>query len=107
MLTFFINTALAGALELPSLFTVSGYKIFFWSDDAKEPVHVHITKGAPSPNTTKLWLTKNGGCILANNAGKIPEKDLHELMDFISAQFFLIFSQWKSHFLLDTVTFYC
>jgi len=47
---------------------------------------VHICKGKLSPNATKVWLTKNGGCILANNGSHIPEKELRELMEFISAQ---------------------
>lgn len=92
---------------MPSLFTVSGYKIFFWSNDGTEPVHVHVTKGTPAPNTTKIWLTKTGGCIIANNASRISDADLHELLDFISAQFFLICSAWKSHFVLDSLNFYC
>lgn len=71
---------------MPSLFSVSGYKVFFWSNENNEPIHVHICKGKLSPNATKVWLTKNGGCILANNGSHIPEKELRELMEFISAQ---------------------
>ena len=74
--------------RLPSLFTVSGYKVYFWSNENGEPIHVHISKGKPSPIATKIWLTKTGGCILASNGSEIPKKELNELMDFISAQFF-------------------
>lgn len=52
---------------MPNLFTVSGYKVYFWSNENNEPIHVHISKGKPNPNGTKLWLTKSGGCIAANN----------------------------------------
>lgn len=72
---------------MPSLFTVSGYKIFFWSNEIGEPIHVHISKGKPSPNATKIWLTKTGGCIVANNGSNIPSAELHELMDFIVSSF--------------------
>ena len=34
-------------------------------------------------------------------------KELNELMDFISAQFFLICSQWKQAFVTDEIKFYC
>ena len=71
---------------MPSLFTVSGYKIFFWSNENGEPIHVHISKGKPSANATKIWLTKTGGCIVASNGSDIPSKELHELMEFISVQ---------------------
>lgn len=92
---------------MPSIFTVAGYKVFFWSNENGEPIHVHVTKGVPNPNATKIWLTKNGGCILASNSSRIPNKDLNELMDFISAQFFLICDKWKEHFIVDEITFYC
>ncbi|MBS4984786.1 DUF4160 domain-containing protein [Hungatella hathewayi] len=46
--------------RLPSLFIVSGYKVYFWSNENNEPIHVHIAKGKPISNGTKLWLTKSG-----------------------------------------------
>lgn len=92
---------------MPNLFTISGYKIYFWSDENNEPIHVHISKGHPDRNSTKIWLTKNGGCILANNKSQIPQKELHELMEFISAQFFYICGAWKEFFVVDTIKFYC
>lgn len=92
---------------MPSLFTVSGYKIFFWSNENGEPIHVHIAKGKPSANATKIWLTKTGGCIVASNGSDIPSKELHELMEFISAQFFLICAEWKKFFVVDEIKFYC
>lgn len=92
---------------MPSLFTVSGYKIFFWSNENGEPIHVHISKGKPSANATKIWLTKTGGCIVASNGSDIPSKELHELMEFISAQFFLICAEWKKFFVVEEIKFYC
>lgn len=93
--------------KLPSLFTVCGYKIYFWSDDSSEPIHVHIAKGKPTANATKIWITRDGGCIVANNSGKITNKELNELLDFISAQFFLIVDAWKKHFMMEDIIFYC
>ena len=96
-----------GESKLPSLFMVSGYKVFFWSNENEEPIHVHIAKGKPSPNATKIWLTRAGGCIVASNGSKISQKELNELMEFISAQFFLICSEWKRFFVEDEIKFYC
>lgn len=73
----FIGTQKTEGFRLPGLFTVSGYKV------------------KPTPNATKIWLTKSGGCILASNGSKIPPKELNELMEFISAQFFMICAEWK------------
>ena len=79
---------------------VSGYTVYFWSNENGEPIHVHIAKGKPTPNATKIWLTKSGGCILASNGS-------NELMEFISAQFFLICAKWKQAFVTDEINFYC
>ena len=92
---------------MPNLFTVSGYKIYFWSNENNEPIHVHVSKGQPTPNSTKIWLTSGGGCILADNGSRIPQNELNKLMEFISAQFFLICNEWKKHFVTDNIIFYC
>ena len=92
---------------VPSLFRVGGYLVFFWSNENGEPIHVHIVRGTPSPHTTKVWLTRSGKCIVANNASKIPQSDLTELLDIISAQFFLICQKWKEHFCVEEIRSYC
>ena len=54
-------------LNLPSILVflkVIGYKIYFWSNENNEPIHVHISKGKLTQNSTKVWLAKAGGCIL-------------------------------------------
>lgn len=35
---------------MPSLFTIAGYRVFFWANEYGEPIHVHVCKGMPSPN---------------------------------------------------------
>lgn len=92
---------------MPNLFTVCGYRIYFWSNEAGEPVHVHIAKGKPIPNATKVWLTRAGGCILASNQSRIPKHELDILMEFIAAQFPMICEQWKEFFIVDILNFYC
>lgn len=92
---------------MPSLFRVGGYLIFFWSNENGEPIHVHIAKGKPTANATKVWLTSSGQCILANNRSQIPPGDLNELLDVISAQFFLICRKWKEHFCVDQIKYFC
>jgi len=68
---------------------------------------VHISKGKPVANSTKVWLTKAGGCIVANNNSKIPEKDLREILEVISNNYFFIVSIWKKHFPGFELKFYC
>ncbi len=96
-----------GAFTVPSLFRVGGYLVFFWSNENGEPIHVHIIKGQPSRNSTKVWLTRAGRCVVSDNSSRIPQNDLNELLDVISAQFFLICTKWKEHFCVEEIKFYC
>ncbi|MCL2496316.1 MAG: DUF4160 domain-containing protein [Clostridiales bacterium] len=92
---------------MPSLFRIGSYLVFFWSNENNEPIHVHIGKGKPSANATKIWITSKGGCIAANNRGRIPQAELNILLEIIAAQYFLICSEWKKHFCIDEIRYYC
>ena len=92
---------------MPNLFTILGYKVYFWSNENDEPIHVHISKRIPSKNAAKIWLTRNGGCILESNPERIPRKDLSELLEIVQAQFFMICAAWKKHFKVEQIKFYC
>lgn len=92
---------------MPSLFRIGKYIIFFWSNENDEPIHVHVCEGRPYPNSTKPWITSKGGCIVANNNGRIPNHELAELIEIIGAQFLMICNVWKRHFVVDNIKFYC
>ena len=52
---------------MPQIFRIGPYIVYFWSNEEGEPIHVHVSKGRPTPNATKIWLTRTGGCIVASN----------------------------------------
>ena len=83
---------------MPSLFSIFGYKVYFWSNENGEPVHVHICKGNPKSNATKVWLTSSSGAILANNSSKIPNKDLNKILKFIALNHNNICIEWNNRF---------
>ena len=93
-------------VRLPSIFKIGSYLVYFWSNENNEPIHVHVAKGNPVLNATKIWLTANGGCILANNNSQIPAHELTNIMKIISDQFFLICIKWKEHFKVENFSFY-
>ena len=66
-------------------FKIGSYWVFFWANenDPLEPVHVHVSKGMPSAGATKIWITKAGKCLLANNNSRIPDNVLGNIMDII------------------------
>ena len=92
---------------VPSLFYLGKYIVYFWSNENGEPIHVHVCEGKPMPNATKVWLTKAGGCILAHNRSRIPQRELNNIMAVITVQFVYICMRWKQHFKVDEISFYC
>lgn len=78
-----------------------------WSNENNEPIRVHISKGKPSKNSTKVWLTKAGGCIVANNLSHIPNNELSKLLEIISLNYFKIVEKWKQTQKQLEVKFYC
>ena len=55
----------------------------------------------------KYGLQSQVDAFLASNGSKISKKELNELMEFISAQFFFICAKWKEAFVTDEIGFYC
>ena len=70
-----------------------------------EPVHVYIAEGAPTANGTKVWITKAGKCLRRNNASKIPERVLRNIMRIIEARSSEVVEKWVDFF--GVATYYC
>ena len=51
---------------MPQIFRIGEYWIYFWTNENQplEPVHIHVAKGAPTANATKIWITSTGHCLL-------------------------------------------
>lgn len=89
---------------MPSLFLVFGYKIYFWANEGNEPVHVHVSKGKPSPSATKIWITRAGGTIVVNSS-RIPKKDLAKIEAFVQSNAVSIVNAWNNVF--NRISYYC
>lgn len=83
---------------MPKLFLFQGFAIFFWTGENGEPVHVHVGRGKPSPGATKIWLTRNGGCLLAHNKSGLSKKELANVMDFVMVNHAEICQRWRDYF---------
>lgn len=91
---------------MPKVLVFGPYVIFFWVGENGEPVHVHVAEKRPTENATKIWLTSSGGCLLAHNRSKIPERDLTNILELISLNHGYICDKWREAFHGD-VSFYC
>lgn len=81
---------------MPILYKLLGYTIYFWSGNAGEPVHVHVCKGRPTENATKIWVGER--VILEHNKSKIPDADLLKILRFVSQNKKRIIEQLNKHF---------
>ena len=88
--------------------TVSGYTVYFWSNEGLplEPVHVHVSDGMPHADATKIWITQSKRAMIANPHDKrIPSKILNRLVEMIEAQSEDIISAWIERF--GEIEYYC
>jgi len=92
---------------MPQVFKIGGYWIYFWTNENRplEPIHVHVSKGNPSSNSTKIWITSAGKCYLCHNNSKIPEHTLRNIMRIIEARSDEVLQKWQEYF--GEITYYC
>ena len=85
---------------MPQIFKIGAYWVYFWANenDPLEPVHVHVSEGAPSANGTKIWITKAGGCYVCHNRSMIPAKTLGNIMKILEARSNEIIQKWTDYF---------
>jgi hypothetical protein len=79
-----------------------GLTFFFWSNELSgrglEPVHIHISKGSPSANATKIWLKPDGSVEVDNNNSKLSEQELSKSLEYIKANYNSIIAEWYRYF---------
>jgi hypothetical protein len=92
---------------VPQIFKIGSYRVYFWSNENKplEPVHVHVAKGSPSENATKIWITRAGKCLLCNNNSKISQHTLKNIMRIIEARSQEIIEKWLEYF--GEIRYFC
>ena len=83
---------------LPILFELYGYKIFFWSNENNEPIHVYVAKGKQSANATKIWLPAESNPVVVHNKSRIPQKDLSRLLKVVAQNRDTIIARWYDYF---------
>ena len=52
-------------------------------------------------------LPQRGAIFFQCHNGRIPQGNLNELLDIISALFFLICAKWNEYFCVEEIKFYC
>ena len=74
-----------------------GYTFYFFANENNEPVHIHVSKGKPTENSTKFWIKRNS-VELEHNKGNIPQNDLKKIQKYICANRAMIIARWYEYF---------
>lgn len=92
---------------MPQVFKIGSYWVYFWANEGRpmEPIHVHVSQGAPQENGTKIWITKAGKCYPANNNSNIPPRTLRNIIKIIEARSGEIIMKWENFF--GEVYYFC
>lgn len=81
---------------MPQVCKILGYLIFFWSRKESEPPHVHICKGKPHKDATKIWIEELPR--LEHNKSEIPAHDLNRIMQWLTINRDFVIAKWNEHF---------
>ena len=92
---------------MPQIFKIGAYWVYFWSNESEplEPVHVHVAKGRPQANGSKIWITSAGKCLVANNNSEIPETIFRNIVRIIEARSTEVLEKWEQFF--GEMRFFC
>ena len=77
---------------MPTIFTIHGYRFFFFSNEGTEPIHVHVEKGE---KYAKFWIHP---IALAYNY-KFHNTELNQIMKIIEKHKLKIEEKWNEYFL--------
>ena len=92
---------------MPQIFKMGEYYIYFWTNenDPLEPIHVHVAKGSPSANATKIWITSSGNCLLCHNNSRSPNHVLRNIMRTIETRSSFVVQMWQQYF--GEIRYFC
>jgi hypothetical protein len=76
---------------MPTVLRLHGFRFFFYSNEGKEPPHIHVEKG---DNTAKFWLEP---VELANSFG-FKAKEINEIRLIVYQHQKDLKDDWNEHF---------
>lgn len=77
---------------MPTVLKIDGFRLFFYSDEGNEPVHIHVQYQSA---TAKFWITP--AVLLVNNFG-LKSSDLSKAAKIVEKNKTLIEDKWNEYF---------
>lgn len=79
---------------MPTIILVRGWRVFFYSNESKEPIHVHAEKGDAE---CKLWLRTDLYDVEEAWSHNLTPRLRREIRKIVFDHFDLILDEWKRH----------
>ncbi len=76
---------------MPTVFTINGFRFYFYSNENDEPIHIHISKGE---GNAKYWIEP----LLEEYSYGFTNKQRREINKIISENIQTIKKAWDEHF---------
>ena len=80
---------------MPTVILVRGWRVFFYSNEGNEPVHIHARKGSAE---CKIWLKVDMYDIEQAWEHDLSPRLQREIRKIVFDHFDLIVEEWKNHF---------
>ena len=78
---------------MPTILVIMGWRLFFYSNEENEPIHVHCRKGDME---AKFWLDVSGFDIREAHAFRMKPADIRAVRKIIFEHFDYIVEQWRA-----------
>jgi meiotically up-regulated gene 157 (Mug157) protein len=80
---------------MPTVLYIKGWRLFFYSNEGNEPIHIHGQKG---DKECKYWLDIDDYAIREAYTYNMNNKDIREVKKIILQNFDDIVQVWNTHF---------
>jgi len=80
---------------MPTVLYIKGWRLFFYSNERNEPIHIHAQKG---DKECKYWLDVDDYAIRSAYTYNMNNKDSLEIKKIILQNFDDIVQTWNTHF---------
>ncbi len=80
---------------MPTILRVRGWRVFFYSDEGQEPIHIHARKGGAE---CKLWLLVDDYDIDVAWSYNLNPALRREIRKIVFDHFELIVEEWDRYF---------
>lgn len=77
---------------MPTVFTVQGFRFFFWSNENDEPLHIHVEKGGAEG---KIWLEP---VIKIAYMHGFTVNEQKKVLEIIATRLLTIKQSWNEYF---------